>query len=313
MLKICIVGLGSMGKRHLANLSHLLSAHHEDFCIDALRSNAGDVLDVELLTLLRNIYFSSVDLPDDYDVLFICNPTALHFDAIRELANKTKNMFIEKPVFDMSQTDITCLHLSDQGVYYVACPLRYTRVIQYLKQFVDEHQIFSARIICSTYLPEWRPGTDYRTNYSARKELGGGVAIDLIHEWDYLVYLFGLPIQVVSMKGTYSNLEISSEDLAVYLGQYKDKLVTVHLDYFGRQSKREIELYTADDVVVGDLINKEIRFLKSKEVITLPEKRNEYQVRELKTFFDFVKGNQKNTNTIENAVEVLKIALGEYK
>mgnify|MGYP000441260447 FL=1 len=40
---------------------------------------------------------------------------------------------------------------------------------------------YSGRVICSSYLPEWGPGVDYRTVYSAHKALGGGVTIDLTY------------------------------------------------------------------------------------------------------------------------------------
>lgn len=75
---------------------------------------------------------------------------------------------------------------------------------------------------------------DYRTVYSAHKDMGGGVTIDLIHEWDYLVELFGKPEKMYNFKGTYSHLEIDSDDLSVYIAQYPTLLCEVHLDYFGR-------------------------------------------------------------------------------
>ena len=63
------------------------------------------------------------------------------------------------------------------------------------------HLVYSARVLCSSYLPGWRPGVDYRTVYSAHKDMGGGVTIDLIHEWDYLVELFGKPEKMYNFKG----------------------------------------------------------------------------------------------------------------
>ena len=63
-------------------------------------------------------------------------------------------------------------------------------------------------------------GVDYRTVYSARRAMGGGVTIDLIHEWDYLVDLFGRPQEVYNFKGTYSELEIDSDDLSVYIARW---------------------------------------------------------------------------------------------
>ncbi len=73
-----------------------------------------------------------------------------------------------------------------------------------LKDLLPALHPYCARVICSSYLPDWRPGVDYRTVYSAHKAMGGGVTIDLIHEWDYLVELFGVPQQLYNFKGTYS-------------------------------------------------------------------------------------------------------------
>lgn len=77
--------------------------------------------------------------------------------------------------------------------------MRYTAIIQYIKQHLDMSQALSIRCICSTYLPNWHPNEDYRTSYSAHKDLGGGVSIDLIHEWDYITYLLGFPQKTYSI------------------------------------------------------------------------------------------------------------------
>ena len=88
--------------------------------------------------------------------------------------------------------------------------------------------------------------------YSAHKDMGGGVTIDLIHEWDYLVELFGKPEKMYNFKGTYSHLEIDSDDLSVYIAQYPTLLCEVHLDYFGREYRRSIELLCKNGTVTAD-------------------------------------------------------------
>ena len=86
--------------------------------------------------------------------------------------------------------------------------------------------------------------------------MGGGVTIDLIHEWDYLVELFGKPEKMYNFKGTYSHLEIDSDDLSVYIAQYPTLLCEVHLDYFGREYRRSIELLCKNGTVTAELVDR---------------------------------------------------------
>jgi len=217
-------------------------------------------------------------------------------------------MFIEKPVFDKTSMNISDLPFDTKGIYYVACPLRYTEVIQYVKNKIDLNSVYSTRVICSSYLPDWRPGLDYRETYSAHLDQGGGVSIDLIHEWDYMMYLFGKPKQVLNYRGKFSRLEIDSDDLSVYIAEYDKMLAEIHLDYFGRKAIRELQLFTADETIVADIINSEIRFLNENKVIRFSEDRNSYQLKEIENFFDILEGKANNENDISTALTTLKIA-----
>lgn len=309
-MKICMVGLGSIGIRHLKNLHLILKERGIRLQTDALR-RGNRTLPPDIEALVARSYYSLSELPDDYDAVFITNPTSLHFDTIRNMLPKTHHMFIEKPVFDCPDYEFTKLSWRPDGIYYVACPLRYHSVIRYLKEFVRGQKIYAVRAICSSFLPDWRPGTDYRQSYSAKLELGGGVRRDLIHEWDYLQHLFGFPLGTKGMHGTFSHLDISSEDLAVYTARYPNKLISLHLDYFGRFSQRNIELFMEDEVVTGDLLRHELRYLKSGEIVYLPQDRDEMQQEEIACFLDMLEGKQNNHNDVDTAVKILKIALGE--
>lgn len=308
-MKIAMVGLGSIGQRHIINICHVLTNKKVLFCIDALRKT-HKVLPDQIVSLINRQYTDIQQMPDDYDVVFITNPTAIHYDTLKSILAKTKHIFMEKPIFEHTAYRLEDLQLKDESVYYVACPLRYTKVMQYLKTFVDQRRIFSVRAICSTYLPDWRIDSDYRKTYSAHKNLGGGVSLDLIHEWDYLCYLFGFPEKIFHMQGKYSDLEISSEDLSLYIAKYPDKLVSLHLDYFGRSPRREIEIYYEEDVVIGDLIQQEIRFSKQNKCLNLFENRNEYQISELEYFFDILDGKAENHNDFKSALKTLSVAEG---
>jgi predicted dehydrogenase len=74
--------------------------------------------------------------------------------------------------------------------------------------------LFSVRCDVGQYLPTWRPQSDYRNGVSAKKELGGGVLLELSHEIDYLRWIFGEVDWVSAILTQQSKLEIDVEDSA---------------------------------------------------------------------------------------------------
>ncbi|WP_342420762.1 Gfo/Idh/MocA family oxidoreductase [Paenibacillus sp. FSL E2-0178] len=306
--KIAMIGLGSIGTRHLFNIVKVLQERRISYSIDLIRRVTNKEIREDIRSIITHVYTDYSEVPDDYDVIFVTNPTFLHFDTVKSYLSKTKHMFIEKPVFSDSAVPVQELMLNERGIYYIACPLRYTDVIQYVKNEVDLSKVYSVRAICSSYLPHWRAGVDYRNTYSAHADEGGGVSIDLIHEWDYIVYLFGRPDRVENFRGKVSHLEIDSDDLSVYIAKYKDMMAEVHLDYFGIQTIRELQLFTYEDTVIADIANSRITYLKRNETISFAESRNDYQLKEISAFFDVIEGKINNPNDIETAMLTLKIA-----
>ena len=304
-LKVCFIGIGSIAKRHIKNLREIAEEKGFDIHIDALRRGTG------YYTGIEKIYNKFDDIPSDYDAIFITNPTDQHLHTLQHVHDKSKNFFIEKPVVDVSQIDLAeMFNLRKNSVYYVACPLRYNAVIRYIREYVDINDVIAVRSISSSYLPDWRPGQDYRDTYSAHKNRGGGVSIDLIHEWDYLIDLFGWPKQVKSMMGKLSDLEIDSEDYAVYIAEYEKMILELHLDYFGRKTVREIQLFCKEDTIIGDIENQTIHFLKEGRMIEFKENRDDFQKRELNCFIDMVFGERVDNKMFRNSINVLKISQG---
>lgn len=309
-LRVCFVGIGSIAKRHIKNLSRICKEDNVKLSIDAVRRNGKKGTD-EIFECIDNVLCSADDLKKEYDVIFITNPTEYHIATLESTTAVGKNFFIEKPIASLSQVEKAEGYVKkDRAIYYVACPLRYNAVIQYIKNNINPENVISVRSISSSFLPEWRPGQDYRDTYSAHKALGGGVSIDLIHEWDYLTYLFGMPEKVNYLGGRKSNLEIDSDDYAIYIGEYKDKIVELHLDYFGRNTIRDVTLFTKEDTIIGDIANNRISFLKSGEVIDFKEQRDDYQIREMRHFLNMIDGKVKQDSDIVHAVSVLKLTQG---
>lgn len=304
-MKICFIGVGSIAKRHIRNLHQIGLKRSVEFQIDAFRRNAVEIDGVD------QIYTGQSDLPTDYDAIFITNPTDKHLEAMIQFQNNGKHFFIEKPVVSLPQIEAAYKYQMREGcVYYVACPLRYNAVIQYIKCNIDPIDVISVRCISSSYLPDWRPGQDYRKTYSAHKDMGGGVSIDLIHEWDYLTYLFGWPENVHRLIGRKSSLEIDSDDYAIYIAEFADKIGELHLDYFGRKTIREIMLFTREETILGDIVSNKIMFLRSGEVIDFHEERDDYQRRELEFFLDMVEGKIQKEDGYHHGLKVLELTQG---
>ena len=305
MVKICFFGMGSIGKRHLKNLVKTLNERKIEFKIDVVKRKKE--IDNEVKDYINNIYIADEFIPSFYDIVFIVNDTSVHIETLNLMKDYSYNFFIEKPLsLDLNGFELK--NYKDKKIY-IACPMRYSSVMDYLKKNIDFTKVYSVKAICSTYLPDWRPTIDYRNNYSAKKELGGGVTLDLIHEWDYLTYLLGFPEKIFNLNKKVSHLEISSDDLSIYIAEYKDKLVEVHLDYFGRIPTRKVEIFLKEGTVIGDFINN-IVILENGREIDLSDEMDDY-IKEMNNFLDIIFDKKENFNDLEHAYKVLKLIKGE--
>lgn len=305
---VCFVGLGSIANRHIKNMRYIFNSMGIECCIDVLRSGIGRGANEDTSNMIDNIYYDIQNVAPYYDAVFVTNPTAMHFDTIITFQNKTRAFFVEKPIFQSSSINIDTLDV-DKALYYVACPLRYTEEIQYLKGILEEKNVRNVRVVSASYLPEWRPGVDYRNTYSANKSLGGGVSIDLIHEWDYVTFLFGMPKRTVSIIKKVSDLEIDSDDIASYIADYGDKIIEIHLDYFSREAIRKLEIETEQGNIIADLVEHKI-VLENGKTIQFKNGRDDYQRKELLHFFNILEGKEDNDNGIINAIKILELAEG---
>ena len=312
MLTALFVGLGSIGTRHLKNLKKLAP---EGVRVHALRSDLSRPLREGVEPLLDAQFTSLEQALPHYDLAFITNPTSLHAETLAELKGRANTLFIEKPIFSAEQAELKLKELLPSGQKaYVAAPMRWSAVMIAVQKWLQANPKlapYSARVICSSYLPGWRPGVDYRTVYSAHKAMGGGVTIDLIHEWDYLVSLFGKPLEIRNFKGQYSELEVDSDDLSVYIARWPHMLGEVHLDYFGRTYRRSMELFTPAGTLTADF---------GAATLTLPdgtvqdykESTDAWYQREMTYFLDYAKnGRGESVNSPAEAQDVLKLTLGQ--
>jgi predicted dehydrogenase len=303
-MEVLIIGLGSISAKHIIALRSL----YENVKIYALRSGSGN--DVEGITNIYNL--------DDLNIkpmfVIISNPTHLHLESIRSVIKLNVPIFIEKPpahvlngvneiIEEIKKNNITT---------YVACNMRFHPCIKFLKNYFENNtcRINEVNIYCGSYLPDWRPGRDYKEIYSANKDMGGGVHLDLFHEMDYACWLFGFPASYNGFISNKSSLGIDAADYANYLLQYAGFNTSIVLNYYRKTPKRLMEILFDTETWVIDLLNNAIISETGSEVFQSPgfEIINTY-VEQMEYFVDCVTNNKVPMNSFQNAIETLQVSL----
>ena len=317
-MKILIVGLGSIGKRHLTNIC---STTNYEIIIFSKRTDLQDLRK-------KNIkVFDSLDLclKENPNVAFITNETSKHIPIALRLAKKGLHLFIEKPISnDLKQMKKLLEIVKEKKIItLVGCNFRFHNCIRKIKSLIEQKKIgkiISVKVECGTYLPDWHPYEDYSRGYAARDDLGGGIVLTCIHELDYLYWFFGKINEVFSITGTFSELKVTTDDLSAIILKFKNNVIAeVHLDYFQRPEARSCKIigtigtiewnYTTNEVkVYSPRTKKWTSMMKVKQ-----EEKEQMYLKELKHFLDCIKNKKKSINDFEQGTYLLKTALGIKK
>ena len=248
------------------------------------------------------------------DVAFITNPTYLHVETALDCAKKNINLFIEKPIsHSLEKIEELEIEIKKRKLFsYIAYNMRFHPVTEYLKELISKKEKPVNFIVkCSTYLPNWRQNQDYTKSYSAKKEKGGGVILDLSHEFDYINWLFSDIKKIEGHFDKVSNLEINCEDVLdaqLICGQnIEGKL---HLDYFSRNEERKIQVKYYDEYLEGDFIKNTVKMVNKngrEREIKFQSNQNVTYKKQLDYFFkQYFENNYKLMNNFSDAVKTFK-------
>ena len=240
-MKVLIIGYGSIGKRHEEVLSNFKNIKSIDI---VTKQTLKDKTTFSLLAKVENI--------NTYDYFVIASETNKHFEQLKYLDENILNkiIFCEKPLFETSKE----LTVKNNNVY-IGYVLRFHPLLQKLKYLLQEEKVLNVNVNCGQYLPTWRADTDYRNSYSAKKEEGGGVLLDLSHEIDYIQWLFGNMKEIKSYQLKISDLEIDSDDLTTFISKTeKDIIVNLSIDYISKITFRNIIVNTINNTYQLDFI-----------------------------------------------------------
>lgn len=240
-MKVLIIGYGSIGRRH-----------------EEVLRLFEDVDDIHIVTkqILENkvTYKSLQEVVNfrQYGYIVIASETYKHYEQLQYLERNIseKILFCEKPLFETDKMFET----SNNSVY-VGYVLRFHPLLQKLKNFLKSEKVICANIYTGQYLPTWREGVNYEKSYSAHKNQGGGVLLDLSHEIDYTQWLYGKMKDIKSYQVKYSDLKINSDDLVTLISKTEQGVVlTLTIDYISKITYRKMIVHTVNNTYELDLI-----------------------------------------------------------
>ena len=291
-MKVLLIGYGSIGKRHYEVLSKTTQIKSIDV---VTQQNIENKKCYKFLEKVDNI--------NQYDYFVIASQTNKHFEQLQYLEKNVSNklIFCEKPLFEKKQD----LYIKNNKVF-VGYVLRFHPLLEKLKDFIKDENIILANAKCGQYLPSWRPNTDYKNCYSAKKEEGGGVLLDLSHEIDYVQWLCGDIQNLNSVQTKVSDLEINSDDITMLIGKTdKSTLVNISIDYISKLTHRKLLIDTFEytyelDFITNKLVKKDKLGLEERYSFSNLQRNDMFE----KMHLDIL-NKQINICTFQEGIEVM--------
>jgi predicted dehydrogenase len=308
---LAIIGLGSIGRRHLK----LISEIRPDIDIIVVRSGYGDVCNEEIIAK-KTVYSIEDAIKEGIQAAIISSPATLHLKQSIELAINGIHLLIEKPLSHTSyKVEELLKNVNDNNVLaMVGYVLRYDPGAIKFNNWLSSKmrgKILHVRIECGSYLPDWRPGKNYQNTVSASSDLGGGVLLELSHELDYLHWFFGKPIDVQANVNNSSTLDINVEDQAdLLITNEQGYIISAQIDFNRRFTERKCRVITTEGELIWDEINKNVIWNAVDEDPIIYEyntERNFIYRKQLEVFFDCIEKNKRPIVTLEDGINVVKL------
>ena len=284
--RVLVVGAGSIGGRHARNL---VAGGATVYITDPQPGRADDVQ-------VGHAVAFPVRTMDDYEGVVIASPTVSHKEQAMLALDAGMKVLVEKPLALTGEEGQAIVDSGGDRVM-VGYNLRLHRPIELLMDWIRAGRIgalVAARFWFGSFLPDWRPGTDYRTCYSARSDLGGGVLLDAIHELDLILWLFEEDIEVLwAYLGRVGHLEIDVEDtVKAFLRHAGRTPIELSLDYLSRRYRRGVEVIGSEGTARLDWARGVLEVEDRSGIETVPADTPiaESYEREAARFLDWIQG-----------------------
>ncbi len=312
-----LIGSGSIGRRHLQVIRETLP----QVLVTLLRQPNPPELEASLTTQFDRVvsdFTAAISPRPDFAV--IASPAPTHVGFARRLAEAGIPMLLEKPLSDRLDgcAELAAVCRAKRLPVLVGYTLRYHPAFQALAERVAAGAVgrpLSVRAEVGQYLPDWRPGMDYRRSVSAQRALGGGALLELSHEIDLVRALFGMPVSIAASLDRLGDLEIDVEDTVEMVLHHNcggERMVaSIHLDLLQRPARRKFTVAGTEGTIALDFIAGQLTLhhRDGDSVIPFPviAHRNQIYTAELTDLLAAMQSGQAPRVGLEDGIATLQI------
>ncbi len=236
--------------------------HYTNVCVVTSKPLIEEFFGIEVFNNIEDAFSQSA-----FDAAFICTPTSNHVECLLKLLHyRVKNIYVEKPLSHsiINIKEVLQLASSYNNNIKVGFDLHFDPGIQKIRQLLQDEiigKVVAVNAFVGQYLPAWRPYEDHRKGMSAKIETGGGVLLDIIHEFDYLRWLTGNVDSVACWHTNSGTLEIETEEVAEVLLKFKNRTIgTVHLDYLQPKLTRHCIFTGTKGSITANLVTNQVEW-----------------------------------------------------
>jgi predicted dehydrogenase len=311
---ILIIGLGSVGRRHLQNLLTLGVDN-----IILYRTGKSTLPDSEFNNFKT---FDKLEeaLESEPIGVIVANPTSLHVSTAITAAKAGCHILMEKPVSHTLEdiSDLRKIVKANNLQFVTGYQFRFHPALRKIKAWLEAERIgavISAQAHWGEDVTNWHPGENYSKSYSVRAELGGGVALTLSHPFDYLRWFFGDVDKLYAVTGNSESLQTNADAIMQIAAKFKNGVIgDIYLDYIEKPTRHTLSLIGERGTIHWDngaggakLFNGD----KCVEEYKLPPafERNTMFLSLMGHFLKCIEGAESPACTLDDGIADMKIAL----
>ncbi|MFW9905685.1 MAG: Gfo/Idh/MocA family protein [Candidatus Thorarchaeota archaeon] len=315
-MKILMIGLGSIGKRHTTNLKKL--GYHD---LIAYRSRP-EKMEFCLKNDITEYFTFEEAINENPQVVFLTNPTSMHVPmALKVLERTAAHLFIEKPISNsLEGLDKFNELVQEKAITtMVGYNMRFHPLLRKIRDILLNGglgEVVGYRSMYGEYLPNWHPWEDYRKGYSAREELGGGSLLTLSHDIDTAIWLFGHVKEAHGHLSEKRVLSTNTDECSIINLKHENGIIgSIFLDYIQDPPKRTLEIIAEKGKIFWDYYSNSLtvfdRIKKQEKVFHTPKNyvRNDMFVEEVNHFLKCVKNRETPFITLNDGKMVLDVVL----